>query len=312
MNKKIVALFVLLFFANFSDAAGFTEKKMVLKTATGKLAATLCLPVQKKNIPIVLIISGSGPTDRNGNSPFSKNNSLQLLAHGMAQCGIASLRYDKRGIAESASAMKTEADLRFDDLVDDAKSWIRLLKKNKNYSQIVVLGHSEGSLIGMLAASDADKFISLAGAGRSADVLLKEQLKDQPEEIKSKVYAYLDTLKAGKTCENVPQNLYALFRPGVQPYMISWMKHDPAKVISGLRIPVQIVQGDQDIQVDVKDAQLLASSSAGSELVVIRKMNHVLRIIEGDRQANMASYFNGELPLSEELLNSICAFIVKK
>ena len=147
---------------------------------------------------VVLIIAGSGPTDRNGNNSMMKNNSLQQIAHALATAGIASVRYDKRGIAASTSAGKIEADLRFDHYVDDAVAWVDLLKKDKRFSTVAIAGHSEGSLIGMIAARHADKFISIAGAGQSSYRLLKEQLSTQPAAIKDASYAILDSLNEGK------------------------------------------------------------------------------------------------------------------
>ena len=131
-------------------------------------------------MPVVLLLSGSGPTDRNGNSPMlpGKNNSLQMLAEGLASNGIASLRYDKRGVGESAKAMMAEADLRFETYVDDAVAWCEQLRKDKRFSAVIIAGHSEGSLIGMLAAKrcNAAGFISIAGAGRAAADILRTQL----------------------------------------------------------------------------------------------------------------------------------------
>ena len=150
------------------------EQSVSLDTPTGKINGKIGLPDAEKP-PIVLLIAGSGPTDMDGNTNsggFSmKNNSLKLLAEGLAQRGIATLRFDKRGIASSSAAAKKERDLRFEDYVADAQGWIDRLSDDSRFSDVFVLGHSEGSLIGMLASVDNPKvkgFISLAGAGRPA------------------------------------------------------------------------------------------------------------------------------------------------
>ena len=161
------------------------------------------------------------------------------------------MRYDKRGIAESKGAGKSETDLRFDDYVNDAKEWTQLLKKDKRFSKVIVIGHSEGSLIGMIAGTTADKFISIAGAGQSADKILKEQLSSQPKEVQDLSFPMIDSLKNGKTIDNVPPMLNSLFRPTVQPYMISWFKYDPQNEIKKLSILTLILQGTTDIQVSV-------------------------------------------------------------
>lgn len=291
----------------------FTETIVVLHTASGDIAGTLTMPNQPGKIPVALIIAGSGPTDRNGNNPMMKNESLKKLAYGLASNNIASLRFDKRGIGESKSAAKSEADLRFEDYINDARSWIDLLKKDTRFTKVFVAGHSEGSLIGMIAAlHTASGFVSISGAGRSADKILKEQLAGQPPAVKDPSYPIIDSLVLGKTVQNVPQMLFALFRPSVQPYMISWFHYDPQTEIKKLTIPVLIVQGTNDLQVTVEDANLLSKSNTKAQLTLIKNMNHVFRIVEGDRKENLAAYITPTLPISEELITTISAFVKKK
>ena len=287
------------------------ETKITLQTKTGEIYGTLTTPEKFEKIPVALIIAGSGPTDRDGNNPMMKNNSLKILASELAKNGIATVRYDKRGISESKPAGKIEADLRFDDYVNDAKEWIQLLRKDKRFSKLIVIGHSEGSLIGMLAATTAEKFISIAGAGQSADKILKEQLSSQPKEVQDLCFPMIDSLKSGKTIDNVPPMLNSLFRPSVQPYMISWFKYDPQNEIKKLSVPSLILQGMNDIQVSVEDARRLSTANPKAELVLINNMNHIFRIVDGDRQANIATYSKGDLPISNELVKNITTFILK-
>jgi pimeloyl-ACP methyl ester carboxylesterase len=292
------------------------ESNLVLETTSGKIYGTLTLPMTKKKIPLVLIIAGSGPTDRDGNSTAlkGKNNSLKKLAWGLASRGIASVRYDKRGIGESKSAMSSESKMRFDDYVNDARAWIDLLKKDSRFSSVTIAGHSEGSLIGMIAAKDrADKYISIAGAGEPADEILKTQLKNLPENSRQQVYQMLDTLKHGDTLRKNDPSFYMLFRPSIQPYMISWFKYDPAKEIGKLQIPVLIIQGTNDIQVSADDAKRLSAGLPKARLLMIQHMNHILCIVDSeDKQANMDSYSNPDLPLAPALIDSICHFILDK
>lgn len=315
--KKINILLILLLFkilpvnASITSDTTFVETKITLKTKTGEIFGTLTTPKKFNKIPVALIIAGSGPTDRDGNNPMMKNNSLQMLASELSKKGIASLRYDKRGIAESKAAEKTEADLRFDDYVNDAKEWIQLLKEDKRFSKVIVIGHSEGSLIGMLAGTTANKFISIAGAGQSADRILKEQLGSQPKEIKDISFPMIDSLKNGKTINNVPSMFNSLFRMTVQRYLISWFKYDPQNEIKKLTIPTLIIQGTNDIQVSVEDSKRLSNANPKAELVIINNMNHIFRIIEGDREANIASYNKSNLPIANELVKSITTFIGK-
>lgn len=318
MKKVLPAVIIFLFcsmslLAHTAGDTTVTETTFVLHTANGDITGTLTVPDSiGGKIPVALIIAGSGPTDRNGNNPMMKNESLKLLAYGLAANKIASLRFDKRGLGESRAAFTSEADLRFDDYINDARGWIDTLKKDARFSKVVVAGHSEGSLIGMIAAlKRADGFVSIAGAGRSADKILKEQLASQPAMVKDSSYPIIDSLVLGKTVQKVPKMLFALFRPSVQPYMISWFHYDPQTEIKKLTIPVLILQGTNDLQITVEDANLLAKSNTKAQLALIKNMNHIFRIVEGDRKENLATYITSTNPISEELVTTIATFVNK-
>jgi pimeloyl-ACP methyl ester carboxylesterase len=284
-----------------------------LDTGTGALSGTLTTPDGKERMPVVLIVPGSGPTDRDGNSPLGvQANTYKMLADDLAARGIATLRYDKRGIRKSAEAMTSEADMRFEHGIADAAGWVRWLKKDKRFSKVIVLGHSEGSLIGMEAAKDAhvDAFVSAAGPGRPADQLLREQLAKQlPPDLMAESNRMLDSLVAGKTIPEPNPVLAALFRPSVQPYLISWFKYDPAKVIGELRMPVLILQGTTDLQVSTEEARLLAAGHPAAQLMLIEGMNHVLKAAPADAQKNLLTYSDPVLPLMDGLVSAVVSFI---
>lgn len=295
-------------------AFGQSEKIVSLKTATGEIEGTLMMPEASLPVPVALIIAGSGPTDRDGNNPMMKNNSLKMLAAELAKKGIASLRYDKRGIAASQKAGMQESELRFSMYISDAADWVQLLSENEDFSRIVVVGHSEGSLIGMVVAQDhkVAGFVSVAGAGQSADLVIREQLKDQPPFVLEQSMPILNELVKGNTVENVPQMLFSLFRPSVQPYMISWFKYDPQVELRKLRKPVLIVQGTTDIQVHVEDAKKLEAAKPDAKMVLIEGMNHVLKNAEAERMKNFQTYNQPDLPLNENLVKAIVSFILNK
>ena len=309
----VFLLLALPFMAAAENDTTYTETNVVLHTVSGDIAGTLTIPANAPaKLPVALIIAGSGPTDRNGDNPMMKNESLMKLAYGLAAKNIASLRFDKRGIGASKAAMKAEADLRFEDYINDARSWIEWLKKDQRFSKVFVAGHSEGSLIGMIAAHNtAHGFVSIAGAGRSADKILKEQLAAQTAMVKDSSYPIIDRLVMGKQVASVPKMLFALFRPSVQPYMISWFHYDPQTEIKKLTIPVLILQGTNDLQVKEEDANLLAKSNTKAQILLIKNMNHIFRIVEGDKKENLATYITPTLPISEELVNAISAFVSK-
>ncbi len=292
-----------------------SKEAITLSTATGNIYSTAYLTGAKKS-PVVLLIAGSGPTDRDGNQAQVKNNSLKLLAEGLCANGIAVVSYDKRGIAESHAAMTSERDLRFETYIDDARAWVDLLAQDKRFSHVIVAGHSEGSLIGMVACESnkkVSKYISIAGVGISADEILKEQLSSQPQQAKDAIFPMIDELKKGDTIPNVPMELMMLFRPSVQPYMISWFKYNPQAEIKKLNIPILIVQGTTDIQVSEKEAELLAKANSASKKVIIKNMNHVLKdCTSTEQESQLKTYTDPNIPLSEGLVKNVVGFIKVK
>jgi uncharacterized protein len=294
------------------------SRPITLETRTGTLQGTLLIPVTlKPSAPVALIIAGSGPTDRDGNSPAGVSaNTYRLIAEGLAEDGIASLRYDKLFSGSSTPKIKGEAELRFEDYVNDAVAWLEMLKKDSRFKSVYVLGHSEGSLVGLLAAQRVavTGFVSLAGAGRNiADVLL-EQLKPQ---LTPSLYAesqrVIDELRAGRTVSASgialpPQLRDALFRDSVQPYLISWMKYDPAVEIKKLSTRVLVVQGSTDLQTKLADAQRLAEAISAKP-TVLEGVNHVLKTAPLEQAANLATYVNPKAPLGAGVLETLVRFI---
>lgn len=284
-----------------------------LHTPTGTIYGALDLPSGRGPFPVALIIAGSGPTDRNGNSPLihGRNDSLLMIARVLREHGFASVRYDKRGIGRSAAAMRKESDLRFSDYIDDAVGGLDLLKHDPRFTKVAVIGHSEGSLVGMVAAriAGADAFVSIAGAGFPAGDVLKAQLANQPDSIRTEIYSIVDSLEAGTEVKKVGQELMVLFRPSVQPYLISWFRYDPRKEISRLAIPILILQGTTDLQVPVRDAEALHAAQPRSTLQIIPGMNHVLKLAPENRRENIATYGNPNLALAPELVKDLLDFL---
>lgn len=287
-----------------------------LATATGTIFGTLEQPAGRGPVPVVLLIAGSGPTDRDGNNPMlpGKNDSLAQIADALAARGIASVRYDKRGVGVSAQAGGSEADLRFDTFVGDAIGWVRKLRADKRFTRLTIVGHSEGSLIGMIAAAraSADGFVSLEGAGRPAPVVLREQLTRNLAHAPDLLAAsnhIIDELTAGRTVADPPPLLAALFRPSVQPYLISWFRYDPAHEIAAVRGRAAIVQGTADVQVSIADGDLLHAALPSANYVVVQGMNHVLKHAPDTSTpaAIAAGYTNPDLPVEQPVIDAIVA-----
>lgn len=290
-----------------------TYETISIPVVNGNLQVAIEKPTEEKPSPVALIIAGSGPTDKDGNSVLAgKNDSLKMLAEGLANEGIATIRYDKRGVGDNTSLFTKEEDVSFELFTDDAVKIIQYLQSNEAFTSVHVIGHSEGSLIGMLAAqeTDVESFVSLAGAGRAIDELLLEQLAGQlTPALTTETKNVIASLKKGELVEKVSPELQGLFRPSVQPYMISWLKLDPRRSIQQLKSRTMIVQGTNDLQVKATDAEALKKGKNDATLLYLEGMNHILKVAPIDRTKNLATYADPTLPLHEELLPAICAFI---
>jgi len=316
---RFAAIFAaaLLFLAAGSACAQTVEEQIALDTATGQIAGTLQLPAAAESKPrVVLIIAGSGPTDRDGNSALlpGRNDSLKMLAVALAEEGIASVRYDKRGVAASLAAGSTESELRFETYVDDAAAWIGKLKADPRFGSVAVIGHSEGSLIGMLAAQQAGAaaFVSIAGIADGPSTVLRKQLAGKlPPELDKDSERILASLENGATVDQVPPALMTLYRPSVQPYMISWFKYVPSQRIAALTMPVLIVQGNTDIQVAVAQANGLHRAKPDATLAIIPGMNHVFKHVRADPALQAAAYSDPTLPVSPLLVKAVTDFLRK-
>ena len=295
-------------------SSGFVEESATLTTPSGVIHGTIDLPSGTGPFPVVLIIAGSGPTDRDGNSAMlaGKNNSLKMLAQSLATANIASLRFDKRGIAASAAAGPKEADLRFENYVDDAAAWVEQLRHDKRFSTVTIIGHSEGALIGAIATARThpNAFISVAGVGRSAGLVLREQMNGKlPAQLFQANEKILRELEAGRTTEDVPPALKSLYRSSVQPYLISWFKYNPSEIVASIKEPILICQGTTDIQVAVEEAEALKKNASAAKLVIIEGMNHVLKSVPADPVKQTSSYTDPALPINAELMKNIIEFV---
>lgn len=290
------------------------ETDVVLQTATGSIFGTLSLPAGARAVDVVLLIAGSGPTDRDGNNPGlqGKNDALKLLAGGLLQRGIASVRYDKRGIGASAAAMSSEADLRFDMYIDDAAGWVQMLHGDNRFNRIIIAGHSEGALLGTVAAerTPASALVTLEGAGRPIYTVLREQLKSRGGSSYAEADRIITSLQAGQMTTTTDPALQSLFRDSVQPYLISWFKYDPAVEIARIKVPTTIVQGTADIQIRMSDADALAKAAPRAKRVTVSGMNHLLK--HAPDVSSMTAVMRGydsPLPVEPRVIEAVASAI---
>ena len=277
-----------------------------------KLPGTLSYIEDLKSQPLVIFIHGSGNVDRNGNQARVniKANYIKQLADSLNVRGIAFYRYDKRNSTEENVKFMMD-DLDFYRFVDDANLAIAKFKNDNRFSSITLIGHSQGSLVAMLASQeDVNKYVSLAGISEDMGDFIINSYKQVSEDMSAMAKEQIDELKETGTIETVNPALAHLFSKQNQPFFITWMAYNPSVEINKLEIPVLIINGAKDLQVKVEEANKLHEAKPNSELVIIENMNHTLKTIEKDED-NLKSYYSPEYPLSEELIQTLEAFIKK-
>jgi len=309
---KIYRYFILLtiLFSSAIFGQNFDQKNRNFASQKDSIYGTLTLPHSIDKPILVILVPGSGPTDRNGNQGMIQNNSLKFLAEALAQKGFASYRFDQTVIAQAKLPDFKEENYSFSGLVEEVRLICTQFKKEENFSKIVIAGHSQGSLVGMLATPEyADAFISLNGAGQSIDKILYEQLNNQVPQLEESFSKTLKQLKNGEKVTDFNPMLYSLFRPSVQPFLIDWMQYDPQVSITKIKVPVLIIGGTKDIQVSVHEAQLMNQAAQNSKIVIIENMNHLFKEIKGGDAENQMSYMKPEMPIMNQLVDEIEFFL---
>jgi pimeloyl-ACP methyl ester carboxylesterase len=283
----------------------------------GPLKGTM-LSAPSPRAPVVLIIPGSGPTDRDGNNPLGVTAApYRLLAEALAADGVATVRVDKRGMFGSRAAIANANAVTIGDYAGDVHAWVKALRAETGARCIWVAGHSEGGLVALAAAQQPDGICGLvliAAAGRPLDPIIREQLLANPANapLLPEAFAALDKLKAGQRVDTAGMNpaLMPLFAPAVQGFLIDMMAYDPARLVAAFHGPVLVVQGDRDLQIGVGDARRLAAANPKAKLVILPGVNHVLKAVASDdRAANFATYGNPDLPLADGVAAAIAAFV---
>jgi uncharacterized protein len=319
LAASLVVLVACLVAVSASAQALFSETSLEASTRVGPLKGTLLTP-NAKATSVVVIIPGSGPTDRDGNSPAGvKASTYRLLAEGLSSRGVATLRIDKRGMFKSAGAAKDPNAVTIADYGDDVQSWVNVLKNRTQAPCVWVLGHSEGGLVALAAASHLQGtcgFIFVSTPGRRLGEVLRSQLKGNPASapLLGQALPAIDALEQGRRVDTTDMNpaLLPLFRPAVQGFLISMLSYDPSHLISGITKPVLVLQGQRDLQVGEEDAQLLGKADPHAHLVLLPNVNHVLKTVTSDdRAANFATYGDPGLPLAPGVVESISEFLAK-
>ena len=294
---------------------------MVVSTVTapgpqGPLEGTLI--DAGKAAPVVVIIPGSGPTDRNGNNSMGFTpQSYKLLAEGLAAKGVSTIRVDKRGMFGSKGAIADANKVTIADYARDAHEWAKVATVKTGAPCAWLLGHSEGGLVALAAGQDKSDLcgiVAVSAMGRKFGTVLREQLRANPANapILADAEKAIDELEAGRDvpAATMPPVLMSLFNPAVQPYLKDMMAKDSAALAASLDLPLLIVSGDLDIQTPVADATALADAQPKAKLVIVKGVNHVLKSPDGaDRASNLATYTDAARPVSPAIVDAIAEFV---
>ena len=297
-------------------AAAAAAIPLTAQGPAGLLAGTLL--DAGKHAPVVLIIPGSGPTDRDGNNPLGVTAApYRLLAEALAVKNVSSVRIDKRGMFGSKAAVPDPNKVTITDYASDVHNWVAAIQKQTGNSCVWVLGHSEGALVALAAGQQPKGIcgvILVSGAGRKLGDVIRDQLSSNAAfapELDS-AFTALKSLEAGQHVdgEHFDPSLQKLFAPQVQDFLIDMFRQDPPKLAASIKVPVLIVQGERDLQVSTSDAKALAAAQPKAKLVLLQAMNHVLKDIgSDDRTANLAAYSDPSLPVDSGLVDVIVNFV---
>lgn len=304
-----VITYLIIYITGISVAiAQIKTEEIIIHNLAIELPGTLTY--SSENVPLIIWVHGSGNVDRNGNQAGTpvKANYIQQFREAINKENIAFFSFDKRTANPKNKNFLTDTQIK--DFALDVKEVVNHFKNDKRFSNIILAGHSQGALIAMLALENVDKYISIAGTGETIDKTIVKQIGKNNSTLGEAAQKQFDTLRLKGKIETVHPFLMSVFAKPNQPFLRSWLEINPVEEIKKLEIPVLILNGDKDLQVQIEDAKKLKEAKPNADLVIIKNMNHVLKDIEKDED-NLKSYFSPDFPISEKLIETVVLFIKK-
>lgn len=303
---RIITYIFILVIGIISSFAQIKSEEILLKNGNIELPGTLSYI--KEKTPLIIWVHGSGPIDRNGNQPILNANAnyIKQFRDAINKEDLAFFSFDKSSTNPKNLPFFKDATINI--FIDDIKKIVEHFKSQNRFSEIILLGHSQGSLIGMMALKNADKFISVAGTSEKLEDVLVSQLAKNNEVMAKMIGEHFSELEQKNSIEKVDPQLANVFAKPNWSFLKSWNQINPSIEAKKIKIPTLIINGTKDLQVQIDNAEKLHKIIPSSKLVIIEGMNHVLKHIEKDED-NTKSYFTPDFPLSTELIETIVSFI---
>ena len=298
---RITAL-VVFFYAITAHAAPVTTEAHL---HAGALSGVMLRP--ETSTASILIIPGSGPTDRDGNNRLGvKGSPYKLLAEGLAR----KRRYHRPGRQTRhvwQFGRRRRCQRSYDsDYAGDVHAWVKVIREQTGVPCVWVAGHSEGGLVALASSQNPDGLcglILLASPGRPVGEVLREQLQLGLGKglMLQQASSTIKALEAGRhpNVNSLHPALQQIFAPPMQGFLISMFSYDPARLIAEFHKPVLILQGERDLQVSVADAKRLKQAAPAAKLVLLPDANHFFKVVKSaDIAANAATYSKPGVPLA--------------
>ncbi len=302
----------------FPKVSNPNEQTYKIKTASSTIEGVLRVP--KTSISagtaqntLVFIVPDASGTDRDGNMGDGiKAAPYRHLSENLAANGIATFRYDKRGVGNSTFEGENKPIV-FEDFIGDAQKCLDSLRASGKFSKIIVAGHGEGALVGMILAQRTpfDGFVSLAASAKRIDSFMVDQVRRGSPELAYALRVVYDKWEKNEPVDSFPKAIKDYIHPALKPFVIDMMRFMPTVEIAKVRVPTLIIHGKTDVSVPFASGVRLSKAKPDAQFYLHESMNHVLKDGDLNLLDTKKVNENPNLPLSTGLVSTIVNFIIK-